>query len=124
MENPESRGYEQGVADGRILETLNRYQRHFDEINGSQIDAVRRLTRIEMQLQQIIDLANAREDSSKADVAARDATVITTAAALEKAEEARRTSSTQRWTPVQRWSAVLVTLAVVAGLLITIWGVR
>lgn len=48
---------------------------------------------------------------------ARDATVVTTAAALKDAEEARRDKDTQGWTPAQRAFAVLGAAAVIFALI-------
>lgn len=48
----------------------------------------------------------------------RDATVVTTAAALKDAEDARRSKSEQGWTPVQR----IIALVALAESVLVIYG--
>lgn len=118
------RGYEEGVEAGKILQRLEGHDKHFARINGSIEHVASRLASMELLLQQIIDRADARAASSKADLEARDATVISVASALEKTDEARRTTSDQKWTPVQRFLAVGGFLLAVAVAVVTIVATR
>jgi hypothetical protein len=115
------RGYGEGFDDGKIYQQLHEHSVHLTKINGSTEKVAIRLAAIEVLLQQIVDKADYRAASAKAEQAARDETVKTVATALEKKEEARRDSSASRWTPVNRWMAVLVGIvAVVAPVIIII----
>jgi hypothetical protein len=96
--------YRRGHLAGGIAERLDSHDRHFAAINGSleKIFSELHATRLAMQRM---------ADQSVADAA----TVITTAAALEKAEAARRERGDQRWSPVARLATVFGALAAVAG---------
>jgi|SRR6187431_90940 len=120
----EQRGYEEGVADGRVIQELRQHAEHLRTINGSTERVAQRLASIEVLLQQIVDKADFRAASSAADLASRDATVVSVATALEKKEEARRDSIDQRWTPWQRTIAMAAGTATVIGAVITIIATR
>jgi hypothetical protein len=120
----EPRGYGQGLEDGKILQRLDGHDKHFDRINGSMEKIAARLGGVELLLQQIMDKADSRAASGKADLAARDATVISVADALKKTDEARRASIDQRWTPIQRVMAVIALLVTIAVATVTIVATR
>lgn len=105
---------------GQIVARLDEHDRRFQGINGSQARAAESLAKIEMTVQRLADQAEARE-----------ATVITTAAALKAAEETRaaaivaaREKSEQSWTPLTRMYAatgVLASIAAIVGSLFLIF---
>jgi len=105
--------YDEGVAAGKILERLDHHDRHFKTINGSIDRLADRLAEVALQVQRLADQA-----------VSRDATVLTTAAALKDAEEARRAQGEQKWSPVSRTITVILALATVAGVIITIVATR
>lgn len=105
----ESDDYKRGHDAGGIAERLDSHDRHFALINGSLADMVREMHAMTLALQRLADQA-----------VARDATVVTTAAALKDAEEARRDRTEQGWAPWQKALAVIAGLGVVAGLVVTL----
>ena len=116
----EQRGYEEGVADGRVIQELREHAEHLRTINGSTERVAERLASIELLLQQIVDKADFRAASAAAEQSSRDATVISVATALEKKEEARRDNSTRWWEPWKRLLAMIGGLAALVGAVITI----
>jgi hypothetical protein len=108
--------YDRGHVDGVIAARLAGHDAHFAAINGSLADMVQEMRELTLAVQRLGDQA-----------VARDATVVTTAAALKDAEEARRSTSDRSWTPVTRVIAVLggvaALIAVLGGVaaLITSW---
>jgi hypothetical protein len=106
---PESEDYKRGHDAGGIAERLDSHDRHFALINGSLADMVREIHGLALALQRLADQA-----------VARDATVLTTAAALKEAEEARRDKTEQGWAPWQKALAVVAGLVAVAGLIVTL----
>jgi hypothetical protein len=120
----DSRSYDKGWVDGKVAQQLHEHAEHLLKINGSTEKVASELVSIRLLIQQVVDLAEHRTESAKAEQDARDKEVTVVAAALEKKEEARRDSSASRWTPVNRWMAVLVALAVVAGAVVTIIATR
>lgn len=117
-------GHREGVEVGKVLETLKRHERHFDVINGSQQEAVRRLTNIELIVQRAFDLAESRAQALAKELANRDAMVEQVRAALAEAAQTRQNTSAQRWTPIQRTMAVGAFLITVAGVVLTIIATR
>jgi hypothetical protein len=101
--------FDRGHTAGGIAERLDSHDRHFTAINGSLEKIAANLGLQTLALQRLADQN-----------VSRDATVITTAAALKDAEEARRDKSTQSWTPVSKALALLGAAVTVAGLIITI----
>lgn len=101
---PDSGEYQRGHEAGGIAERLDSHDRHFATINGSLGDIAREMAKFTLAIQRMSDQAEARE-----------ATVLTTAAALKAAEEARRASAEQSWTPVTKIFAVLAAIATVVG---------
>jgi ElaB/YqjD/DUF883 family membrane-anchored ribosome-binding protein len=103
--------YDQGVTAGRIESRLAGHDKHFEAINGSIGKVASELHDIRLTVQRLADQA-----------VSRDATVITTAAALRDAEEARRRQADQRWSPWQKSFAVLAAIGVVVGLYFALRG--
>jgi len=108
--------YLRGHAAGGIEERLAGHDRHFAAINGSleklvvqQVRSVAQMHDLTLAIQRLADQA-----------VARDATVITTAAALEKAEAARRDRDSEWWSPVTRVLAVIGGLAALAAI-VGVW---
>jgi hypothetical protein len=89
---------------GEIAARLAGHDKHFASINGSLADIAKEMHGLTLAVQRLSDQA-----------ISRDATVVTTAAALKDAEEARRGLSEQSWTPVSRVLAVLGGLAALAA---------
>jgi hypothetical protein len=109
--------YDRGHIDGVIAARLAGHDAHFAAINGSLADMVQEMRKLTLAVQRLGDQA-----------VARDATVVTTAAALKDAEDARRSTSDRSWTPVTRTIAVIggvaALIAVLGGVaaLIAAWG--
>lgn len=102
--SPAEDPYDRGRVDGAIAERLAGHDKHFAAINGSLADMVREMHDLTLAVQRLGDQA-----------VARDATVVTTAAALKDAEEARRGSSERSWTPVARVLAIAGGVATIVG---------
>ena len=107
-DNPGS-GYNSGVIAGRIAERLDGHDTHFADINGSIKDLIGEVHGLRLDVQQL-----------GLQAIARDATVVTTAAALKDADQARRDSAVQRWSPMAKALAVIGVLAAVAGVVVAI----
>jgi hypothetical protein len=105
----ESEDYKRGHDAGGIAERLDSHDRHFAAINGSLADMVRELHSLTLAVQRLADQA-----------VARDATAVTTAAALKAADDARRDKTEQGWAPWQKALAVTAGLVAVAGVIITL----
>ncbi len=105
--------YDRGHVAGTIDARLAGHDKHFAEINGSLKDLAREMAKMVTAVQRLGDQA-----------IARDATVVTTAAALKDAEEARRSKSENAWSPLTRISVVLGILAAIVGLYFAIVGIR
>jgi hypothetical protein len=106
--------YERGAAAGRVEQRLDEHTSHLDKINGSMERVADELHGLRMDVQLLSQQAIARE-----------ATVVTTAAALKAAEDARRAKSEQSWSPWQKLFAVLgaaAALAAVVGLYFALRG--
>lgn len=108
-ESPQD-AYDRGAAAGEIAARLAGHDKHFATINGSLAEIAKEMHALTLAVQRLGDQA-----------VSRDATVVTTAAALKDAEEARRSKDDQSWSPVARLFAVLgalAALAAVAGLIL------
>jgi deoxyribodipyrimidine photolyase len=112
----EPSAYDRGVQQGEVEARLAGHDRHFAAINGNLTKLADALTSVGSELV-IIRLALQRLADG---AVSRDATTITTAAALKDAEEARRATSEQRWTPLARTIAIIGALVLVAGLVVTL----
>jgi hypothetical protein len=95
--------YDRGHTAGEIAARLAGHDKHFATINGSLAEVAREMHSLTLAVQRLGDQA-----------VSRDATVITTAAALKDAEAARRDNSEHAWSPIARLLAVLGGLAAVA----------
>jgi hypothetical protein len=98
--------YDRGTIAGAIETRLAGHDQHFASINGSLHRIANEMHSLTLAVQRLGDQA-----------VARDATVVTTAAALKDAEEARRTASEQSWSPLARVGAALGILVAV----VTLW---
>lgn len=101
--------FDRGHLAGIVAERLDSHDRHFETINGSLEKIAANLERQTLALQRLAD-----QNIS------RDATVITTAAALKDAEEARRDKSAQSWTPISKALAILGAAIAAGGFIITL----
>lgn len=113
---PEDPGaaYERGVTAGEIAARLAGHDEHFASINGSLVKMAGDLHALNMGVQRLADQA---ESAAK--------TVLTTAAALKDAEDARRTISDQSWSPLARLATAigaLAALAAVVGFIVAFVG--
>lgn len=95
--------YQRGVKAGLVQQTLREHAEHLAKINGSMADVARELHNLVLAVQRLSDQA-----------VSRDATVVTTAAALKDAEEARRSQGERSWSPFAKVLAVLGGLAAIA----------
>jgi hypothetical protein len=99
-----SEAYDRGHRAGGVDERLNEYGRHFDKINGSIDRFTGEIREMRMVIQGLTDAANADR-----------ATAITLAAALEKADLARRNAAERTWSPLARiGTGVTIVVAVVS----------
>jgi hypothetical protein len=102
-DTPES-AYDRGRIDGQVAAQLADHAKHFAAINGSIADVARELATLTLAVQRLGDEARARE-----------ATVKTTADALEAARKARADTADSNWTPFQRALAVVAAAAAAVG---------
>lgn len=109
MTAEETKEFERGHAAGEIAARLAEHDKHFQTINGSLERIASNLALQTLALQRLADQN-----------VSRDATVITTAAALKEAEEARRDKVTQSWTPIAKALAILGSSVTVVGLVISL----
>jgi hypothetical protein len=98
--------YDRGHLAGEIAARLAGHDKHFAAINGSLADIASRLHELTLAVQRLGDQA-----------VSRDATVVTTAAALKDAEEARRAKSETSWSPLARASTILGVLVAIGTLI-------
>lgn len=103
----EPSAYDQGHVAGEIAARLAAHDQHFAQINGSMGRLADEMHALVLGVQRLGDAADADR-----------ATVVTTASALEKAEQARRDKTETRWSPMARLITVVVAVAVVAGVLV------
>jgi hypothetical protein len=99
---PDDGAYERGVSAGEITQRLNDHDRHFAKLNGSMDGVATELHGLTLAVQRPGDAADADR-----------ATVITTATALEKADQARRDTSERHWSPLTRFGIAAAALAAV-----------
>jgi hypothetical protein len=105
----EGEAFDRGHAAGAIAERLASHDRHFSAINGSLDRLANEMHTLTLAVQRLGDQA-----------VSRDATVVTTAAALKDAEEARRQSSEHSWSPWARAFAAVAALATAVGLVLAL----
>ena len=105
--------YDRGHAAGGIDARLAEHDGHFRRINGSIENVASELAKLNLSLQRLADQR-----------VADNATVITTAAALKEAEQARRDRSDRSWTPVARVAVVVSMLVAVVGVVLAIYAHR
>ena len=101
--------YERGIGTGKIEQRLDGHDRHFEQINGSLERVAKNLADLNMGIQRLLDSGTADR-----------ATVVTTAAALKSADDARRDKDAARWTPFQRGMGIIVVVATVAAVVVAI----
>ena len=101
--------YDAGHTAGGIDARLAQHDTHFTQINGSIRDMAAEMAQVRMLLQRLADSADADRR-----------TVVTTAAALKDAEEARRSTTTDRWSPWQKGIALLGAAVALAGFVVLI----
>lgn len=108
---PADDAYDRGLVAGEIAARLADHDKHFANINGSMEKVASELHALALGVQRLADSA-----------ASDRATVITTAAALKAAEDARRTQSDTSWTPWQRIAVIVgaLTALATAGVLIAV----
>ena len=97
--------FDRGVAAGEIAGRLAGLERHLSEVGGSVGRVTSELQALKLQMQHLDDAA-----------AADRATVLSTAAALKEASEARREQGETRWLPLTR-------LSLLAGIALAAVGV-
>lgn len=105
----ETSEFKRGVEAGRVEQTLLEHAEHLAKINGSMERVAQQLHDLVLAVQRLGDQAEAR-----------DATVIATAHALEKAEATRRSRSARTWSPFAKLFAALGAAAAVAAI-VAVW---
>lgn len=103
--------FERGTVAGKIEARLADHDRHFSLINGSLERVASELHDLKLAVQRLGDQA-----------VSRDATVITTAAALKDAEAARRDKADQSWSPWAKIFAGLAAIGVIVGIILALRG--
>jgi hypothetical protein len=103
--------YERGHSAGEIAARLAGHDKHFASINGSLADIAKEMHALTLAVQRLGDQA-----------VARDATVLTTAAALKAADEARRSMSDSSWSPWQKLLAAVGGVAALVGMWVLLRG--
>jgi hypothetical protein len=98
-ESPQE-AYDRGTVAGGIAERLAGHDRHFAAINGQLARIAEEIYGMRLAVQGLSDAATS--DRS---------TVVTTAAALKSADDARRSRSEWAWTPLARLSLAAGVLA-------------
>lgn len=104
--------YDAGHKAGGIDARLAQHDLHFTAINGSIKDMASELAGVKLALNRLADSADADRR-----------TVVTTAAALKDAEEARRSNTTDRWSPWQKGIALLGAIGVLVALAVAVASV-
>jgi hypothetical protein len=110
MAESSQEAFDRGAVAGEIAARLAGHDKHFAVINGSLDHVANELRDLTLAVQRLGDQA-----------VSRDATVLTTAAALKEAEAARRDKSEQAWSPVAKAFAVIAAVATVIGLVTTLY---
>lgn len=120
--------YDRGHEAGGIEARLGGHDRHFAAINGQLGDIDGRLTDmanliggLEKAVQRLADQAVARDATVITTAAALKDTVNTTANALKDAEAARRDKSEQSWSPVAKLLAVLGSVVAVVAVSVSLY---
>ncbi len=118
----ETTEYDRGKTAGEIAARLADHDKHFAKINGSMREVANELhdlkltqqgglaeltAKVESKLAELVLAVQQLRDQAKAD----QKTVVTTAAALKSAEDARRDKTEQTWSPVTKLIAVLGAVA-------------
>jgi len=98
--------FDRGVTAGEIAARLANHDTHFASINGHIGDLVGEIHGMRLDVQRLVDQAEASA-----------LTVLATAKALRTAEETRTNSSNQSWSPWFRAFAVLSAVATVLSIL-------
>lgn len=109
MDPAEPGAYDRGVIAGAIEARLQGHDRHFSDINGQLGRVADELAGLKLAVQLLASQA-----------IARDATVVTTAAALKDADEARRNTAERSWSPWSRGLAILAGAVGVVGLVLVL----
>jgi hypothetical protein len=112
----ESPEYERGVAAGQVLARLDSHDSHLGKINGSMERVADELARVRGQNAELLLTIQRLSDSAESD----RKTVVTTATALEKADEARRNQEEAGWTPMQRMAIIAAVVVPVLTLVVYI----
>lgn len=103
--------FARGTAAGKVEARLDGHDRQLAAINGSVARTADALTELSIHVSDLkLEVQRLRDQN-----VARDATVLTTAAALKDAEEARRNRSEQAWSTPLKLTAILAGLATVVG---------
>jgi hypothetical protein len=110
MAESSQEAFDRGAVAGEIAARLKGHDEHFAKINGSLDLVAEEMHGLKLAVQRLGDQA-----------VSRDATVLTTAAALKEAEAARRDKSEQAWSPVAKAFAVIAAVATVIGLVTTLY---
>jgi hypothetical protein len=105
--------YDRGVIAGEIAARLAGHDKHFASINGSLATLASEMHDLVLAVQRLGDQAEANAK-----------TVITTAAALKSAEEARRDKIEHSWSPVAKVLAVLAGVVGVVALVVAFMAVK
>lgn len=110
MTETASEAFDRGAIAGKIDARLAGHDRHFESINGSLAKIADEMHGLRLAVQRLGDQAESNAT-----------TVLTTAAALKAADDARRDQDANRWSPVTRASVVLGIVATVVTLLLTLY---
>lgn len=96
--------FNRGARSGKVDARLEGHDAHFAAINGSLAKLAAEMANVSTGVQRLEDR-----------FAASEKTVITTAAALKDADNARRDKETQGWSPLARWATGITVLTAAVG---------
>jgi len=105
--------FDRGHTAGEISARLAGHDQHFAQINGSIARLADEMHQMVLAVQQLSIEATARE-----------ATVVTTAAALKTADDARRNADKASWSPLARFLAAIAGAAALASVVIALIQLR
>lgn len=117
-----SEAYDRGTVAGKIDARLAGHDKHFARINGSLERIANEMHELRLAMQALAAQTNARDQRLEDQAISRDATVLTTAAALKDAETARRDKSESNWTPLARVAVAVSAIAAVIGIVLAVYA--
>jgi hypothetical protein len=107
--------FDRGVAAGEIAQRLKEHDKHFAQINGSMERVADELSGIKLQMQRMADAMSADRATVLTTAAAVEKERESTAQAVEKERTTLRDQAETRWSPLMRWGVFAGILAAIAS---------